>query len=112
MAAALQFRAIRPISTLATSAPDASPGIPTGSKAAAGASSTPSPSCIAGLLRHSETGSPYVPVIVELEEGPRMPSNLVECEPDPANIKVGMAVEVVFQALDDNVTIPYFRPAS
>ena len=55
--------------------------------------------------------APYVPVIVELEEGPRMPSNLVECEPDPENIKVGMAVEVVFQALDDNITIPYFRPA-
>lgn len=56
--------------------------------------------------------APYVPVIVELEEGPRMPSNLVECEPDPENIKVGMAVEVVFQALDDNITIPYFRPAA
>ena len=41
-----------------------------------------------------------------------MPSNLVECEPDPENIKVGMAVEVVFQALDDNVTLPYFRPVS
>ena len=56
--------------------------------------------------------SPYVPVIVELEEGPRMPSNLVECEPDPESIKVGMAVEVTFQALDDNITLPYFRPAS
>ena len=56
--------------------------------------------------------APYVPVIVELEEGPRMPSNLVECEPDPENIKVGMAVEVVFQALSDEVTIPYFRPAA
>ena len=56
--------------------------------------------------------APYVPVIVELEEGPRIPSNLVECEPDPANIKVGMAVEVVFQALSDEITIPYFRPAA
>ena len=56
--------------------------------------------------------APYAPVIVELEEGPRMPSNLVECDPDPENIKVGMAVEVVFQALNDDVTIPYFRPAA
>ena len=55
---------------------------------------------------------PYVPIIVELEEGPRMPSILVECEPDPTNIKVGMEVEVVFRALDDNITLPYFRPAS
>ena len=41
-----------------------------------------------------------------------MPSNLVECEPDPETIKVGMAVEVVFEALNDDVTIPYFRPAA
>ena len=41
-----------------------------------------------------------------------MPSNLVDCEPDPETIKVGMAVEVVFQALDDNISIPYFRPTA
>ena len=56
--------------------------------------------------------TPYVPIIVELEEGARMPSNLVECDPDPEKIKVGMAVEVVFQAISDEITIPYFRPAS
>ena len=53
--------------------------------------------------------APYVPVIVELEEGPRMPSNLVIDDPDPANIKVGMAVEVVFEQLDDKITLPKFR---
>ena len=56
--------------------------------------------------------APYVPVIVELDEGPRMPANLVECEPDPAHIKVGMAVEVVFQPLNDSITLPYFRLAA
>ena len=56
--------------------------------------------------------APYVPVIVELAEGARMPSNLVECEPDPETIKVGMAVEVVFEALNDTITLPYFRPAA
>lgn len=56
--------------------------------------------------------APYVPVIVELDEGPRMPSNLVQCEPSPEQIKVGMAVEVVFEALNDTITIPYFRPAA
>ena len=55
--------------------------------------------------------TPYVPIIVELEEGARIPSNLVDCDPDPEKIKVGMAVEVVFRALNDDVTIPYFRPA-
>lgn len=56
--------------------------------------------------------APYVPVVVELEEGTRMPSNLVQCEPDPERIKVGMAVEVVFEALSDTITLPYFRPAA
>ena len=56
--------------------------------------------------------APYVPVVVELEEGTRMPSNLVQCEPDPERIKVGMAVEVVFEALNDTITLPYFRPAA
>ena len=56
--------------------------------------------------------APYVPVIVELEEGPRMPSNLVIADPDPANIKIGMAVEVVFEALNDTITLPKFRLAS
>jgi hypothetical protein len=51
-------------------------------------------------------------VIVELEEGPRMPSNLVIVDPDPANIKIGMAVEVVFEALNDTITLPKFRLAS
>lgn len=55
--------------------------------------------------------APYVPVIVELDEGPRMPANLIGCEPDPSVIKVGMAVEVVFEPLNDSITLPYFRPA-
>jgi hypothetical protein len=51
-------------------------------------------------------------VIVELEEGPRMPSNLVIVDPDPANIKIGMAVEVVFEVLNDTITLPKFQLAS
>lgn len=56
--------------------------------------------------------SPYVPAVVELEEGARMPTNLVEVDPDPAVIKVGMAVEVVFEPLSDSISLPKFRPAS
>ena len=55
---------------------------------------------------------PYVAAIVELEESVRMPTNLVEVEPDPGVVKVGMAVEVVFEDLDDNISLPKFRPAS
>jgi uncharacterized OB-fold protein len=49
---------------------------------------------------------------VELEGGARIPTNLVDVEPDPAIIKIGMAVEVVFEDLDDKICLPKFRPAS
>ena len=55
---------------------------------------------------------PYVAAIVELEEGPKMPTNLVEVEPDPAVVKIGMPLEVVFEDLDDQISLPKFRPAS
>ena len=52
---------------------------------------------------------PYITAMVELEGGARMPTNIVDVEPDPANIKIGMAVEVVFEQLDDKITLPKFR---
>jgi uncharacterized OB-fold protein len=55
---------------------------------------------------------PYVACIVELEDGARFPSNLVEVEPDPAKIKVGMPLEVIFDDVTDTVTLPKFRPVS
>jgi uncharacterized protein len=54
---------------------------------------------------------PYVLALVELEEGPRMMSNLVEVEPDPSKLKCDMPVEVVFTEVADGVTLPLFRPA-
>ena len=53
---------------------------------------------------------PYVAAIVELDEGPRMMTNIVDCDVD--EVSVGMAVEVDFRAIDDTVTIPVFRPAT
>jgi uncharacterized OB-fold protein len=38
-------------------------------------------------------------------------SNLIDIEPDPAKIKCDMPVEVVFQKLTDEVTLPLFKPA-
>jgi uncharacterized OB-fold protein len=49
--------------------------------------------------------------MVELEEGPRMLSNLVNIEPDPKAIHCDMPVEMVFSKLTDDVTIPLFQPA-
>jgi uncharacterized OB-fold protein len=52
---------------------------------------------------------PYVAAIVDLEEGPRMMTNVVDCELD--RLQVGMALEVTFREETDEVTLPVFRPA-
>ena len=57
-------------------------------------------------------GSPYIIAIVELAEGPRLMTNLVGVEPDPAKIEIGMPVEVVFEDVTADVSLPRFRPAS
>lgn len=54
---------------------------------------------------------PYVVAVVDVD-GARIPTNLVCIEPDPRKIRVGMAVEVVFDDVTDAVTLPKFRPAS
>ena len=55
---------------------------------------------------------PYVVAIVELEEGARMMSNLVDVQPDPEHVKIGMPVEVVYEDVSDEITLPKFKPAS
>ena len=56
-------------------------------------------------------GPPYVLAIVELAEGPRLMTNLVGVEPDPARLRIGMAVEVTFEDVTPEVALPRFRPA-
>lgn len=56
--------------------------------------------------------TPYVTALIEVEDGVRVMTNLVEVEPDPDVIQIGMPVEVVFEDLDDGSTIPQFRPVS
>ncbi len=53
---------------------------------------------------------PYVIAVVELDEGPRMTTNLVDCVPD--DVSIGMRVEVAFGELHDGLRLPYFRPSS
>jgi uncharacterized protein len=53
---------------------------------------------------------PYAVVVVALEEGVRLVSNLVDC---PAgDLRAGMPVEVVFDDVTPEVTLPKFRPRS
>lgn len=51
---------------------------------------------------------PYTIALVELEEGIRMMSNIVDC--DPERIKIGMGVEVMFHRVTPEVALPKFRP--
>ena len=55
---------------------------------------------------------PYIIAMVELEGGVRIPTNLVDIEPDPKLIKVGMAVEVTYDDVNDKITLPKFRLVS
>jgi uncharacterized OB-fold protein len=53
---------------------------------------------------------PYVAAVVDLDEGPRMMTGIVDT--DPADLRLGMPVEVTFRPLDDELTAPYFRPVA
>lgn len=53
--------------------------------------------------------TPYLVAIVETEEGAHMTTNIVGC--DPAEVHIGMAVEVVLDRVTDTVTLPKFTPA-
>jgi uncharacterized OB-fold protein len=54
--------------------------------------------------------TPFATVIVELAEGPRLVSNLVDVAPDA--IEIGMPVEVVFHPVTEEITLPLFRRAT
>ena len=54
--------------------------------------------------------APYIIAVVELDEGPRMMTNLVDIEPDPELVWCEMPVEIVFDDVDDDFTLPRFRP--
>ena len=52
---------------------------------------------------------PYNVAMVELEEGPRLITNIVGC--DNEDLRIGMEVEVVFEDVTEEMTLPRFRPA-
>jgi len=51
---------------------------------------------------------PYNVSLVDLAEGPRLVSNVVEIPPE--DVKVGMSVEVIYEDHEE-YTLPKFRPA-
>jgi uncharacterized OB-fold protein len=55
-----------------------------------------------------KTKVPYAVAMVELAEGPRILTNLVDCDVDA--LKVGMRVAVCFEAVAGGIAIPLFGP--
>ena len=52
----------------------------------------------------------YVLAYVELEEGPRMMTNIVDCDPD--TVRVGQPVQLVFHDTGQGTALARFKPAS
>ena len=59
------------------------------------------------FMRRAEPA--FVMAYVTLEEGPTMMTQLVDC--DPAGLRVGGAVELVFRRSPGGHAVPCFRPA-
>ncbi|HEY2106371.1 MAG TPA: Zn-ribbon domain-containing OB-fold protein [Candidatus Binataceae bacterium] len=55
--------------------------------------------------------APYSIAVVELDEGPRMMTNIVDCPQTPAALQLDMPLEVVFDQQTDEITLPFFKPA-
>jgi uncharacterized OB-fold protein len=51
--------------------------------------------------------TPMAPVVVEMEEGVRLLANMLDCP--PAELAMGMPVEIAYEAVTDEVTLPRFR---
>jgi uncharacterized OB-fold protein len=51
---------------------------------------------------------PYTVVLVELAEGPRMLSTLVDAPPE--TVRIGQRVGIVYDRVSDTITLPRFRP--
>jgi uncharacterized OB-fold protein len=55
-----------------------------------------------------ENDLPYVVADVELEEGPRLLTNIVGCRPD--EVKCEMVVEVTWEDITEEFSLPKFKP--
>lgn len=53
---------------------------------------------------------PLICAVIELDEGTRIVSNVVGC--DPAEVRIGMRVKLSLDAIDEAMTLPMFRPAA
>ena len=59
-------------------------------------------------LRGWEDEVPYVVVIIELDEGPHILSNVVGVAPD--RVDIGLSVQVIFEQATKEIALPKFKP--
>jgi len=62
----------------------------------------------AGVSRTWKEHLPIVIAYVQLDEGPTMMTNIVDCEPD--TVRIGLAVEAVFDDTGEGTSLVRFRP--
>ncbi|MBW3098974.1 Zn-ribbon domain-containing OB-fold protein [Pseudohoeflea coraliihabitans] len=67
-------------------------------------------SFVISRARVPEFERPYCVGIAELEEGPRLMTQIVDSPADPEQLLVDMALEPVFFDAADGVTLLHFRP--
>lgn len=51
---------------------------------------------------------PYVLALIDLPEGVRMMSNVIDC--DPEDVRIGMSVQVTFEDVSEDIALPKFKP--
>jgi hypothetical protein len=59
-------------------------------------------------VRAFEADIPYVVALIDLDEGPRITSNVVGCPVDA--VAIGMPVEAMFEQASPEIWLPKFRP--
>ncbi len=61
-------------------------------------------------VRFQEIASqaPYIFALVELKEGPKLITTLINA--DVNNIEVGMSVGIIFEKINEDITLPKFQP--
>ena len=56
--------------------------------------------------------APYVVALVDVEEGPRMATNIVGIgEPAPEKLTIGMGLQVTYDDITSEIALPKFKPA-
>ncbi len=56
-----------------------------------------------------QADAPYVVAVVQLDEGPRMMTNIVGCPPD--DVRIGQRVTVAYEDVTPEISLPKFRLA-